>query len=270
MKLAVAIAGETALDSAFVVWRGFESSIKKAAEFGYDGVELALRHGDEIRPEHLRELLQEYHMEVSCISTGQVYAETGLYFTDQDPGRIRELTNTFKGLIRLAAEFGGMVNLGRVRGRMEAGEDLKQTKECFYQRLRPVAEYAAGCGVTLVIEPVNRYEINFINSVDEGAVLLDEFRMDGVGLMPDVFHMNIEDDHIGDSLARNRKHVKYIHLADSNRLAPGWGHLNFEEVFHALREIRYEGWAAVEILPKPEPDSAARQAVEYLRQYMGR
>ena len=270
MKLAVAIAGDEALDSAFVVWRGFERSIEKAAKLGYDGVELALKHGDEIRPERLRELLQKYGLEVSCISTGQVFADRGLYFTDTDPARRRELTHTFEGLIRLAAEFGGMVNLGRVRGRMEPGEDPERTKERFYQTLKPVAEYAAGCGVTLVIEPVNRYEINFINRVDEGAALLDEFRLEGVGLMPDVFHMNIEDDRIGDSLIRNRRYVKYIHLADSNRLAPGWGHLDFQEVFHALREIRYDGWAAVEILPKPEPDRAAEQAVEYLRQYMGR
>lgn len=270
MKLAVAIAGEKALDSAFVVWRGFERSIKKAAELGYDGVELALKHGEEIQPERLRELLKKYGLEISCISTGQVFADRGLYFTDPDPERRRELTHTFEGLIRLAAEFGGMVNLGRVRGRIEPGEDPRQTKIRFIQAFRPVAEYAAGCGVTLVIEPVNRYEINFINSVDDGAALLEEFQLDGVGLMPDVFHMNIEDDRIGDSLVRNRKYVKYVHLADSNRLAPGWGHLDFQEIFYALREIRYDGWATVEILPNPEPDRAAKQAVDYLRQYVGR
>ena len=58
--------------------------------------------------------------------------------------------------------------------------------------------------------------------------------------------------------------MKYIHLADSNRLAPGWGHLDFDEVFAALREIRFDGWASIEILPKPDPDTAARQAAQYV------
>ena len=268
MKLSVAIAGEEALDSAFVVWRGFESSMRRAAEYGYDGVELALKHADEIQPERLRALLEQYHLEVSCISTGQVFADTGLYFTDPDPERRKEVARVFEGLIALAADFGGMVNLGRVRGRIEAGETEEQTRERFFETLRPVARLAGSCGVTLLIEPVNRYEINFINSVDEGAELLEAFGMDGVGLMPDVYHMNIEDDHIGKSLIRNSKYVNYIHLADSNRLAPGWGHLDFKEVFEALHEIHYGGWGSVEILPKPDPDQAARQAVDYLRSYV--
>lgn len=274
MKLSVAIAGEEALDSAFVVWRGFENSMKRAAEYGYDGVELALKNAAEIQPGWLKLLLEKYHLEVSCISTGQVFADTGLYFTDPDQERRKAVVKVFEELIYLAADFGGMINLGRVRGRIEPGETREQAGRRFYDTMEPVARIAERCGVTLVIEPVNRYEINFINSLDEGAKLLQGFsgRAAGLslGLMPDVFHMNIEDDHIGSSLIRNREYIKYIHLADSNRLAPGWGHLDFQEIFDALHRISYNGWGAVEILPKPDPDSAAKQAAEFLRSYIHR
>ena len=85
-----------------------------------------------------------------------------------------------------------------------------------------------------------------------------------IGLMPDVFHMNIEDDHIGDTLARHGSLVKYIHFADSNRHAPGWGHLDFDDVFAGLRRGGFDGWASIEILPVPDPDAAARQAARYI------
>lgn len=64
MKTAVTIAGAEAKASAFVVWRGFEESIRKAAEYGYDGVELALKGAEEIRPADIRHWMKEYHMEV--------------------------------------------------------------------------------------------------------------------------------------------------------------------------------------------------------------
>jgi sugar phosphate isomerase/epimerase len=82
--------------------------------------------------------------------------------------------------------------------------------------------------------------------------------------MPDVFHMNIEDAHIGDALARHAKLVKYIHFADSNRLAPGQGHLDFNDVFQGLEKAGFDGWASIEIFPKPDPDTAARQAAEFI------
>ena len=84
MKVAVTIAGEKAKDSAFVVWRGFEQSIKKASEYGYDGVELALKSVEDIDRAQLRSWLSKYNMEVSCITTGQVFADLGLYFTHPD------------------------------------------------------------------------------------------------------------------------------------------------------------------------------------------
>ncbi|MHC4213753.1 MAG: sugar phosphate isomerase/epimerase family protein, partial [Planctomycetota bacterium] len=85
MKLSVAIADTNALPTAFVVFRGIETSIKKAASMGYQGIELALKCADEVDRDKLKKWLTESNMEVSCISTGQVFADMGLMFTDPDP-----------------------------------------------------------------------------------------------------------------------------------------------------------------------------------------
>jgi sugar phosphate isomerase/epimerase len=264
MKLALAIADTNAHPSAFVVFRGFEASIAKAARLGYHGVELALKHPDEVDRVRLRGWLKEAGIEVSCISTGQVFAGLGLMCTDPNPQKRQQLRGLLRGLIDLAQEFGGLVNLGRVRGRI--GDDPRAEAEArFIEMARDLCDYAATRDVTLILEPVNRYEIDFINSVEEGVDLMRKVGRANMKLMPDVFHMNIEDKTIGPELARWIHYVGYIHFADSNRLAPGQGHTDFDAILRDLAAARYDGWISVEILPKPDPDTAARQAAEFLR-----
>lgn len=265
LKTAVTIAGADAKESAFVVWRGFEESIRKAAAYGYDGVELALKGAEEVAAGDLRRWLGENHMEVSCITTGQVFADRGLYFTHPDKEMRRKTIEVFTELIDLAGEFGGLVNAGRSRGFVEAGQDREETGKRFIDTMQVLCDRAASRQVRLMIEPVNRYEINFVNSLDEGAAILDRVGRENCGLHADVFHMNIEDDRIGESLVRNARWVRYIHFADSNRLAPGLGHLDFEEVMGALRKISYDGWVSLEILPGDNPDAMARKAIDFMK-----
>ncbi len=264
MKLAVAVAGKDAPPSAFVVWRGFEESIRKASELGYHGVELALKSAEDIKAANLEKWLSKYDLEVSCISTGQVFAVLDLYFTHPDEERRRELVRVFTGLIVLAKDFGKMVNVGRSRGYYSDTQTRDEVERLFIETTERLCDVAGPAGVTIILEPVNRYEINFVISLDEGAELLSRIDRANLGLMPDVFHMNIEDARIGESLTRHGKYVKYIHFADSNRWAPGQGHLDFDDVFDGLKEAGFDGWSSIEVLPKPDPDTAARQAAEYI------
>lgn len=265
MKTAVTIAGSNARDSAFVVWRGFQESIEKAARYGYDGVELALKGAEEIHAGELRRWLRDSHMEVSCITTGQVFADRGLYFTHPEPEVRKKTIEVFSGLIDLAEEFGGIVNAGRSRGFVGTGQSRKEAEALFVDTMQILCDRAALRQVELLIEPVNRYEINFINNLDQGAEILSKVGRPNCGIHADVFHMNIEDDKIGESLIRNGNWIRYVHLADSNRLAPGLGHLDFHEVMEALKEIHYQGWVSVEILPGADPDDMAKKAIGYIK-----
>ena len=264
IRLGIAIASENALPSAFVVLRGLEKSIKLAHEYGYDGVELALKDPDEITHEELGSILRKNSMEVSAISSGQVFAARGLMFTDSDSGKRAELEKAFHGFIDLASEFGGLVNIGRVRGFI-GDKPREEAEKLFLDMANKLCDYAEKRGVTMILEPVNRYEIDYINSVDEGTELVRKVGRKNFTMMPDVFHMNIEDDHIGESLIRNAENVRYVHLADSNRHAPGDGHMDFDDIFSALGKIGYDGWCTVECLPYPDPVTAAQRAVKFLR-----
>ena len=267
LKVSIAIAASNALSSAFVVFRGFEKYIPIAASLGYDGVELALKSASEINTNKLDKWLKDTGMTVSCISTGQVFADTGLMFTDPDEKRRKTLASILKEMIDLASEYGQLVNIGRVRGNLTEN-DNGESRNRFIEMAHELCSYASAKGVTMILEPVNRYELNFINSVEEGVNLMKEINRPNMKLLSDVFHMNIEDPSIGDELAKYIDHIAYIHLADSNRLAPGWGHINFGNIFSHLKSASYRGWLSVEILPNPEPLIAAKQAIDYLKPFM--
>jgi len=271
MKIGVAVAPADAPPSAFTVFRDdLERSVERSAALGYDGVELALREAAQVDVPALKRRLASSGVEVPCISSGQVFAVDRLYFTHPDEAVRRAAVERIGDLIRLAAEFGAKVNTGRVRGFIHDGETLETAKGRYLACLDRCADVAEPLGVELVVEPVNRYEINFINNCSEGLEIVKESGRACVKLMPDLFHMNIEDASFREALEAGKDFISYVHVADSNRLAPGWGHLPFDEIFGILADIGYEGYLTAEILPSPDPDAAAAQAARYLSARLGR
>ncbi|MDR3703926.1 MAG: sugar phosphate isomerase/epimerase, partial [Candidatus Sulfopaludibacter sp.] len=162
------------------------------------------------------------------------------------------------------AELGAKVNTGRARGIIHEGETAETAAGRYIACIERCADVAEPLGVELIVEPVNRYEVNFINNCTEGLEIVRRCGRPSVKLMPDVFHMNIEDASFRQSFEAAREFVTYIHVADSNRLAPGWGHMPFDEIFAVLSDIGYNGYLTAEILPLPDPLAAARQAIRFL------
>jgi len=261
LKIGLAVAAADAPPSAFVVFRDdLCRCVDRCAALGYDGVELALRFAGEVSVPEMKRRLAAAGIEVPCISSGQVFAADHLYFTHPDAA-VERITD----MIRLAAEFGAKVNTGRVRGTIHPGEAAEAATARYLQCMDRCADVAEPLGVELIVEPVNRYEVNFINNCEEGLEVVRRIGRPRVKLMLDLFHMNIEDASFREAFVSAKDYITYVHVADSNRLAPGWGHLPFDEVFAILYEIGYDGYLTAEILPKPAPDLAARQAVKFLR-----
>lgn len=265
MKLGLAIAPKEALPSAFVVFRDdIAISLKKAHTLGYDGVELALLDASQIDLDQIDALLQEYRLEIPMISSGQVYAQGGLCFTHVNKNIREQAIAKIKGLIDLAVHFNAIVNIGRVRGPVAPDDSYTEAEKRFLESLDEVAAYAEPKGILVAVEPVNRYEINFINSVEEAYKIIGKLDRENLKIQPDTFHMNIEDRCIEASLVSCIDKIAYIHVADSNRWAPGMGHLNFPKLINVLESVGYTGYLTAEILPYPSPDEAAQMAARYL------
>jgi len=266
MKLGIAIAPKEALPSAFVVFRDdIELTIEKAYKLGYEGVELALLDGSQINIKKVTELCKKYQLDIPMISSGQVYAQGNICLSSPKEAICKEAISRMKGLIDVAEQFGSMVNIGRVRGPVETDEPYENSEKRFIESLQMLALYAESKNVQIALEPVNRYELNFLNTLDEAQQIIFKADYPNVKIMPDTFHMNIEEPSIEASLVAHKDHIAYIHFAESNRWAPGMGHLNFPNIIKTLKAIGYEGYVTVEIFPHPNPDEAALKAANYLK-----
>jgi sugar phosphate isomerase/epimerase len=137
-------------------------------------------------------------------------------------------------------------------------------RDLFLAQLRELAPAAREAGVSLFLEPLNRYEAYIVNRLEQGSAIAAEVGPE-IGVMADFFHMGIEEADIAASIRDNRQHLVYVHVADSNRLQPGRGHLDFKPGFQALKEIGYDGYLAIECRIDGPYDDAVREAVTLIR-----
>jgi len=266
MKIGLVVAPVSAKPSTCVVFRDdLRISVPKAAELKYEGVELALADAREVNVQEVKDLLSTYNMELPLISTGRIFGEAKLSFTHSQEEIRRKAVEKTKELIDLAAQLGANISVGSLRGVLPEKE---KGEEWFYSAMAECSDFARPRGVKLLLEPINRFEINFINNLRQGLEVIERLARENVGLMPDTFHMNIEDALLGKSLEEAAGKIGYVHVADSNRLAPGQGHINFREIIAALRKGGYDDFLTMEILPLPDPENAAKLAIEYLRGVM--
>lgn len=268
MKLGIVLSTQHSSFSAIPFKEGLEENITKIKKLGYDGVELAVRNPGLLDVEWLKSLIEKNNLPVIAIQTGQVFLEEGLSFTDPDRDIRRKAIERIKSLVRLAKTLNALVIIGLVRGKRKKKIPAEQAEQWLVEALRDCA--SENKDVKLVIEPINRYETDLINNLESGLDILKEVNMKNVGILLDTFHMNIEEPSISESIIMAKANLFHFHIADSNRWYPGAGHINFTEIVNTLNQLGYKGFITAEILPLPDPDTAAIKTIEYMRKLEGR
>lgn len=262
MKKCIVISTPGAQFSALAMKEDFKEGIKKVADLGYDAVELAVRDPRLIDVHEIQKLLEQYHLPVPAIGTGQAYGEEGLSFTDPDPEVRRKAIQRIKDQMNLALELGGaQVIIGLIRGTVKPGLNREEAEKHFMQSMGECLDYRPE--VTLTMEPINRYETNLYNDTRSAMEVMDKIGRSNLKILIDTFHMNIEEPDIVESILAARYHISHVHFADSNRWAPGCGHINFKVILDALKEIGYQGAISAEILPKPTPEECLKLTITY-------
>lgn len=266
MILSIVLSAQPASFSALAYQGDLEENLRRIQSFGYSGVELAVRDPGNLDVPNLEKWVTDLNLSVTAIGTGQAYSEDGLSFTDKDENIRKKAINRMKNQIRFAGNFGAMVIIGLIRGNPDKTIEEEQIRDWLFEALDACA--MEDRNVKLVLEPCNRYESDLINNVDEGLEIIRELGHKNVGLLLDTFHMNIEEASICDSVIKAADHLLHFHIADSNRWYPGAGHLDFQSIFQTLKTIEYHGPVSAEILPFPDPDTAARQALNNIRPFL--
>lgn len=133
--------------------------------------------------------------------------------------------------------------------------------------MKPLVEYAGKNGVTLCLEAINRYETALLNSA-EATVDFIENRLgnpDCVGILWDLFHANIEDIGFERSIEKMGKKLKHVHIADSDRMFPGYGHTDFETIFKCLKKNGFSEYCSFECFNLPSLDVVLRDTGSWVQ-----
>ncbi len=273
-ETAITLIHEIIGNAPFLYEGSFTDGIAYAKKLGYDRVEIHATSVEELKDPGLYDALEACRIRVSALGTGRLYVNAGLSLTSQDPKNRSEAIRQLRGFIDCAQKLDCLVILGCVRGNIPALANRPKVLKLLGESLKELDQYAQERSVYMVFEPINRYENNYLCSTYEIADFIRHNALTNTRMMIDTFHMNIEEKDIRQSILDNLPYIKYAHFADSNRLWPGQGHMDFSMILETLLSNGYNGVISAECLPLPTKDEAARgwlmSMKELLEQYAER
>lgn len=262
MKISVSVANFDSTMPQIVFRGGLDEILRRAAEIGYQGVDLFLETLEGINLADVKTELDRHNLGVSMLAAPADMIRDSLAMGDPDPAVRKRFFERSKRHLELAALLDAPIVIGFTRGIIKPGMTAQDVNDLFCESMVRYDVMVQEAGIELILEPINRYEINTINTVDQALALIDRVGSPRLKLMLDSFHMNIEEPSLPVAIWKAKEHLRYFQLVDSNRLAPGWGHINMRELVLCLTEIGYNGYLGIEVAPKPSPEEAARWGMD--------
>lgn len=238
--------------------------IRQAKELGYGAVEIHVIDAPSFPMDAVRAALAETGMRISSIVTGRIFTQRGLCITSTDPANRDAAMKELRDYIDIAASLSAVdgVIIGWVKGNRRT--DDPDFDRLLADQLRELGLYAGQRGQKLLIEVINRYETNLFNTAGELRDFIETWQLPNCRIHLDTFHMNIDEANLPAAIETAGDLLGYFHVADSNRLAPGRGHMDFAAMFSALHQINYGGTISLECIPWPDSLTAGADSYTYL------
>jgi sugar phosphate isomerase/epimerase len=251
----------------WIYWEDLETSISKAAQLGFDGIELFTPSAEAVDPVMLRSLLDNAGLHLAAVGTGAGKVIQGFTLTDPDPEIRKKAISFISTMISFGARFHAPAIIGSMQGNVVAGVERETAFQWLAEGLTILGTQAKKEGVQLIYEPLNRYETNLLNKLAEAANFIHSLEVRNIFLLADLFHMNIEEQSLPGSIRNVGNLIGHVHFADSNRRPIGMGHTAVRAIAAALKEVEYNGYVSAEAFPWPTPDEAARQTIRAFNQF---
>lgn len=225
--------------------------LQKMARFGFDLMEIsgnALLTADEPQLKQLKQMADGFGMQINPCHGMSQETDTG----SADPVIRRRGIDTVKRLFdRMALigskQLGGILySYWPTLSLSNHHIDIDQAWNDSLESMTVIADEAQKRGIMLTLEVVNRFENFMFNNTRTALAYLDALQKDNVKLLLDAFHMNIEEDHIGDAIRMAGDRLGHFHIGECNRRVPGKGHMPWQEMAQALHDIHYNGGVVME------------------------
>jgi D-psicose/D-tagatose/L-ribulose 3-epimerase len=231
---------------------------RHAAQLGFDTIEACLEDPAALSADRLASAAADAGIEVSVC---------GAFGPERDVSH-EDLAVRSSGLVYLracvdlaarvgAAYVAGPMYSATGKARLLAPAERRRQRDAAVESLREAADYAGARDVGLAIEPLNRFETDLVNTVEQGLALCAEIDCPNVGLLLDTFHMNIEEKSVADAIRAAGPLLLEFHACENDRGTPGSGHIPWRDVFDALDDIGFDGLITIESFT-PEIEEIAR------------
>ena len=226
-------------------------SIERAADLGFDGIEITVMfHARPTIDINERKKIRKWVSDagIECSALHFIF-DKNIKLASEDVIDIENSITYIKSVIDLAVDIGTDVIV--VGGGGSRSIKPLQNKSEVVKNLVKIfsiaGRYASEKNVFLGLEALNRYETNFINTLEDAEQLADKIDCSNIKVMGDTFHMNIEERSISHAIEAAGENLIHLHFADSNRLAPGEGHIDFKSIISSLENIKYKGFCSFEV-----------------------
>jgi D-psicose/D-tagatose/L-ribulose 3-epimerase len=259
--------------------------LKKIKQMGFDCAELPIEDPKQFDYEKVDAAIKESG--VRPLVCGAFGPDRDL--THEDPAIRENSLNYIRACLPLCERWGAKVLPGPMysgvgKRRHLPADARKKEWDLAVAGLRKAAAMARDFGVTLAVEPLNRFETDLVNTVEQGIRMCGDVNEKNVGLLLDTFHMNIEEKDIYSAVRSAGSLVKHVHTCENDRGAPGSGLVAWDDLARALKEIDYQGDCVIESFT-PElrtiagaaaiwrplansQDELARDGLEFLRRLL--
>lgn len=240
--------------------------VERVASLEYDGIEL-VGEPKIYRMEEVKSLLGDRGMSVISICGMHPGPEEGdlRALSHFDKKERQKAIDYVKACVDLASGVGArsVLVVPSLVGRPEYFRSKEEDIKWAVDSIQKAGEYAEDNKIILTIEPINRYEVGLVNSVEDSLKMAKMIENPFVRIMGDTFHMQIEEgDGIPNAIRRaGGEWFRHLHAADNTREAPGKGTMNWREMIRALQDIGYQGGISLEPLPKGASPYEARKGV---------
>lgn len=222
------------------------------AEMGYDGVEIPVTGGDAAHYRWLGDEVRKLGLE--CTAVGFLTAEEDP--ASADPAVRARAVARVGELAERAAILGADILAGPIHEAYAhfpgpiTPEELARAADS----LAAGADRAAPHGVSLMIEPLNRFESRLANTIEQAAALVESATRSNLGVVFDTHHAHLEADDLCASVAAVGSHIGHVQLSENHRGVPGSGQINFQEVCASLKVENFDGWLVIEAFSRIDPE----------------
>lgn len=218
--------------------------IKKAKEIGFDVLEFQAQPLLEMSDEKIRSL-KALADEVGIELTYSLGLDRAYDVSSLDENIRKGGVEYLQNIVRKMHVGGGTLLSGVSYAGWGTPDNFLGDKRPYWEQsiksMKEIIKVAEECGVTYCVEAVNRFETCLINTAREALDYVAEIDSPNIGVLLDTYHMNIEENNIGDAIRLVGDKLTSFHTGENNRTAPGRGHLDWDEIFKALSDINYKG-----------------------------